>query len=408
MLARSDEDNSDPWVLVVDSGSGQNRSALAAVRALALAGYRPAVTVSTRSALAAVSRYCSRVVLTPRVDKPAFAAALGVETSSHAYLGVMPASDAAIVALAPPEMELIDKEKLAKRARDVGMRVPEWRVFDNGQSLCGAAEELNYPLVVKPSFKVNAVYPPARRIESSAGLRAYSTTTGPWIVQPYLEGEMRSLAGVMWQGSLVVAVHQRHERIWPPICGDACVASTVAPDEDFQHRVERLLATYNGVFQAERVGDYLLDVNPRVYGSLPLAIAAGANLPGVYWDLVRGLPASQITPRLGVTYHWWEGDSRNVLSRWRAGDITALQAARAIRSPSSLSNLRELFDDPRPVISRMRYAGASRRASVQQAHTGREGEYHRQLASVMASLPATQRPCNPSDRSFRHGSQRSR
>lgn len=353
----------NPWVLVVDSGSGQNRAALAAVRALAMAGYRSAVTVSSEPALAAVSKYCHRVVPTPNVGSPGFAAAVQAETASHAYLGVMPASDAALIALSTPEAAFVNKEKLAKRAADVGLNVPPHRVFDSVHSLANAAKDLDYPLVVKSALKVSILHRPARRMESPADLEQLRGTATPLIVQPYILGEMHSLAGVMWRRRLVVAVHQRHLRIWPPICGDACAALTIAPDEESVRKVERLLTTYEGVFQAEFVGKYLLDINPRVYGSLPLAVTAGANLVGVYWDRVRGLPFEQTTPRLGVKYYWWEGDMRNMLSRWRAGDIRTSEAVRALRTTTGIRAVREFLDDPRPAMARVRYAAASRGAA---------------------------------------------
>jgi hypothetical protein len=50
------------WVLVAEGGDRMSRGAFAAVRALASAGYSPAVTVSERFSLAASSRYCARRV----------------------------------------------------------------------------------------------------------------------------------------------------------------------------------------------------------------------------------------------------------------------------------------------------------------------------------------------------------
>ena len=43
----------EPWVLISEGGSGESRAAVAAVRALATEGYKPAVTVSGGLSLAA-------------------------------------------------------------------------------------------------------------------------------------------------------------------------------------------------------------------------------------------------------------------------------------------------------------------------------------------------------------------
>ena len=46
------------WVLVTEGGDGQSRAAVAAVRALAADGYRPAVTEYDGLSLAGASRHC--------------------------------------------------------------------------------------------------------------------------------------------------------------------------------------------------------------------------------------------------------------------------------------------------------------------------------------------------------------
>jgi ATP-grasp in the biosynthetic pathway with Ter operon len=347
-----------PWVLVVESGRGQNRSALAAVRALAQAGYRAALTVSSPNALAAASRYCQRVVITVPVDDPGFAAAIEAELDSFPYLGVMPTSDAAITALSDPGAPFVDKRLLAKRATDVGLPVPRDRVFETSDELLNSARDLDYPVVVKTSLKFRSNFLPARLINSPAELDTVRETPGPLMVQEYIPGEMHSLNGVMWKGRLVVAVHQRHLAIWPPVCGDACLAVTTEATETLKQQVVRLLDGYNGVFQIEMLGEYLLDVNPRVYGSVDLAVDAGVNLVGVYWDLVRGVPVEPAAPRIGVTYCWWEGEARRMLLRLRGGEATALHSLPAV---AGRFVTRELWGDPMPMVARVRYVRQGRR-----------------------------------------------
>ena len=347
---------SAPWVLVVDSGTGQNRSALAAVRAVAAAGYRAAVTVTGRSSLAAASRYCARVVRTPPVGDAGFATAVGAEIADRDYLDIMCASDAAIHALAAPGADLIDKERLAARATRLGLRMPPGRTFPTAASLLAASETLGYPVVVKSGLKASTASLPAQRVDSALDLRQFDGAPGPFTVQPFVDAPMHALVGVMWQGRLRLAVHQVHERIWPPACGDACAAYSTVPDDDLQQQVERLLSDYNGIFQVEFVGDYLVDVNPRVYGSLPLATAAGCDLAGAYLRLVQGLPVDVAVPRAGAHYTWWEGEVRHVLSRRREVPIGVRAGTRILVSALAGDARRELADDPRPVMARLRHA----------------------------------------------------
>lgn len=346
------------WVLVTDGTSGQNRSALAAVRALGAAGYNAAVTVSGPGpSIAAASRFCGRVVRVPPADDPGYADAVRSEAAAHDYLTVLPASDAGMQALQAPGRHLLDKYRLEALAREAGFQVPHGRPFEHFECLRAAADELDYPCVVKPTLRTGSQHVSARRFESAEHLRQAPHMPGLLLVQRVVDAGMHSVGGVMWKGRLVSAVHQRHDRLWPPLAGDACYAVTTAPDPSLEEKLERLLVGYDGVFQAEFAGPCLLDVNPRVYGSLPLAVAAGINPVSVYCDLIRGIDVPPSRARPGVRYHWWEGDLRHVASRWQSGELTIRHGVRALGIGSALNRYRPVLRDPKPSLSRTWYAG---------------------------------------------------
>jgi hypothetical protein len=343
------------WVLVTDGVSGQNRSTLAAVRALAHAGFRSAVTVSGNRSIAAASRYCDRVLVAPTVDDPGYADAIRAETAARPYLTVLPTSDAAMQALEAPGRELLDKQELAERARNAGLAVPPGQVFTDAASLCAAAAALDYPVVVKPTRRLLRRHQAAQRFDTPDQLRSVGDLPGPVVVQPAIDEEMHSVAGVMWRGELVVVIHQRHVRIWPRQCGDACYAVTTEPDLRLEKQLSTLLAGFDGVFQAEFAGPCLLDLNPRVYGSLPLAVAAGANPVDAWCRLLRGEEVTPVRARPGVEYRWWEGDVRHLADRWRSGESSLVQCARALRPLGSPSSRAHTLRDPRPSLERWRY-----------------------------------------------------
>jgi hypothetical protein len=342
------------WALVTDGANGQNRSALAAIRALGMAGYRTAVTVSGPRSVAGASRFCDRLVPVPTVDDAAYAESVAAELARHPYVAVLPASDAAIHALDAPGRDLLDKAELAVRAAAVGLKAPPGRRFASGDELRAAAGELDYPCVVKPLLRTGSRHLPTRRFDSEEELRGRLHPRGPLLVQPALCEEIHAIVGVAWRGRLVAAAHQVHERIWPADCGDACYAVTTAPEPELEAGLEALLADFDGVFQAEFAGPYLLDLNPRVYGSLALAVSAGANLPAVFCDLLRRIDVPPLRARPGVTYHWWEGDVRHLASQWRAGELGAAEAVRALDLPRLL-HPSPAQRDPRPAIERCRY-----------------------------------------------------
>jgi predicted ATP-grasp superfamily ATP-dependent carboligase len=339
-------------VLVVDPGDGHGRSALAAVRALAAAGYRPVVARSGKASLGAASRSCAGTIELPTPDDAGFAELVRAAAEGSGARAVLPASDAALRALASPGSELVDKSRLVARARAIGFPTPPTRVFENGAALVDAAGALDYPIVVKPAVPSM----PARRFDASAQLSALTSFAEPVLVQPFLGDPMGAVGGVVWRGRLVCAVHQRNDRTWPAYCGTSSSAVTIEPDDALERELLRLLDGFEGIFQAQLAGPYLLDLNPRVYGSLPLAVAAGVNLPAAWCDLVGGAEVPTRRARPGVRYRWMEGDIRSLFSSLRSRRIGMAGALRALRPVRGTAHSVESLRDPGPSFARLRHA----------------------------------------------------
>ena len=343
------------WVLISDGGSGQARSTLAAVRALAGAGYLPVVATSGEGSLAAASRFCARAIEVPRAGEVGYAASLRRQIG-RGYLTLLPASDAALLALEAPAARLVDKVVLEEEARRAGIATPPSFVATSRDELMALAGKLEYPVVVKPSVKHTIVAKnSARRVHSSAALAQIQVDT-PLIIQPYIQDPLRAVCGVMWKGELAAVVHQHYERTWPDDCGTASAAVTTAPDLILEERIEQLLAGHDGIFQAQLAGNYLLDLNPRVYGSMPLAVAAGVNLPAIVCDLIRGEEPQLLRAREGVFYRWIEGDVRHALNAFRTKGVSAMKALKMLSPHRGTAHSTESLADPRPMLKRLRHA----------------------------------------------------
>jgi hypothetical protein len=357
---RSGASGSGRWVLVTDGDDGQSRTPLATVQALSVAGYRPAVTMSGRYSLAGASRLTSRRVQVPQATSSGYLEAIRAEMDRLPYVTVLPTSDVALMALAPQLRSLVDKELLVDAVESVGLSLPPTRTFESSDALLASAHRLDYPVVVKP-----AMGHPARRAQSAADLSLLDGLPGRWIVQPFLSDGLRSLAGVMWKGRLASAVHQRFLRTWPRDCGMASLAETIEPDLDLEERIQALLGEYDGVFQVDVVGGFVLDVNPRAYASLPLAVGAGVNVVAQYCELCAndheaGQADWPIRSRTGVTFRWLDGDVRAVVGAWRAGDMALWQAVKQLPSRVGTAPAFQLLRDPRPFVERIKF-GLSRR-----------------------------------------------
>jgi predicted ATP-grasp superfamily ATP-dependent carboligase len=274
--------------------------------------------------------------------------------AGHPGAQLLAASDAVLVALGQPGADLVDKAVLPRLAATAGLRVPPTREFACAADLLDAALDLEYPVVVKATVKTQPSEV-ARRVDSARDLPAtLRALSGPVVVQPFAVGAMRAVCGVVGDGRLLAAVHQRYVRIWPPGCGTASAAVTTGPDHELESRLPLLLAGHTGVFQVQLIGDQVIDINPRVYGSLPLAVAAGANLPAIACRAAAGRHDSTVVRgRPGVRYRWLEGDVRRVLHDVRAGSLPLVAAGRALFPRRGTAHSVESLRDPGPILVRL-------------------------------------------------------
>ena len=342
-------------VLVTSGDNHGSRAALVAVRALAAGGYRPAVTVSGFRSLAGASRFCEQRVEVPSVtsNPAAFAGAVRAELLAGSYLTVLPISEPVLLALHLP-VPLVSKVATATAAAQAGIPVPPTRVFDSAQQLRDAADELDYPIVIKQDIKTHL----AIRADSAAAVRSAELADGVLVTQPFLKDKLRGIVGLMWHGKLVSAVHMSYLRIWPIPCGTITAGETLPIDAELEAGLERLLANHNGIFHADLAGRYLLDLNPRAHAVMSLGVSAGVNVIAQYCDLLRGIPVAASRAKGGRFYRWTEGDIRSVLHAVRRGKMTWGSALRALAPRPRTAYCIEDMRDPWPFVERLLEIGA--------------------------------------------------
>ena len=150
---------------------------------------------------------------------------------------------------------------------------------------------------------------------------------GEGLLQPYISGKLHSVSGVCWEGDLVCAMHQVSIRLWPLRTGGSSYAETVPPNPELERGIGRLMRAlgWSGLFQAQFVrtpgGEhYLIDLNPRTYGTLALAVAAGLNLPGIWLSLLLGRRPYVDGYRVGVRFRNEEKDLLALTRMLRNGE----------------------------------------------------------------------------------------
>jgi predicted ATP-grasp superfamily ATP-dependent carboligase len=276
------------------------------------------------------------------------------------YAFVLPGSDASLVALSEHREELeqhvrtglpdaavveraLDKVVLLEAAERAGLAAPPSIVCSDAYDARDRARELGFPLIVKPGRSFLRVgdtlhQRTAEVAEGPEELAALAPTFGtPFVLQRYeREAPIVSCSGVIAGDGIVALAVARYERTWPVEAGPSSFSETIAPPEGLHERIEALLGPlgWRGIFQVQLLdlGDRLatLDFNGRIFGSLELAVAAGADLPVIWADVLLGRAVEPVVARAGVRYRWEEGDVQHLLWQLKRGRV---QAAAAVLSP---------------------------------------------------------------------------
>lgn len=357
---------------------GEHIGALAAVRALGSAGYEPWVAASDSNAYAARSRAASGLILVPNSghDPEGFIENVRSAGEAHRFTAMLVGTERDLIAVArlrqrlgslaigTPELGTVlgitSKSTVNRLASEAGLNVPPTMEVDRDELRTG--DRLRGPLVVKPlrseldANGTGLVHLRAHRVDTYGELRRLAPTlTGDrWLIQPCINGTLGAICGVAWHGAIVCAVHQVAKRIWPTDIGMSAYAHTVPPDHELEAGVARLVSVlgWSGIFQAQFIhteeGSYLIDLNPRIYGSLALATAAGLNLPAILVELLAGRTVEVAPYRVGVRYRA-EQDVRALFHLLRTGRPAA--ASRGLIPRRFTAHPVVSLKDPLPVLT---------------------------------------------------------
>jgi predicted ATP-grasp superfamily ATP-dependent carboligase len=159
----------------------------------------------------------------------------------------------------------------------------------------------------------------------------------PVIVQRLVDGPKTSVCFVLDRDQRIAGVAQ-HEttRSWPEGAGSSSLARSVPVDRRLADRLRGILAAagFWGLAEIELIattnGLVPIDFNPRFYGTLPLTLASGVNLPAVWHAVATGSPVPSTGGyRPGVTFRWLEADLADLAAGHRAPIVVGGRGPRA-------------------------------------------------------------------------------
>ncbi|NLV37124.1 MAG: ATP-grasp domain-containing protein [Clostridiaceae bacterium] len=195
-----------------------------------------------------------------------------------------------------------DKLRLVEAAAQAGIPCPETTVLSANETIEHLSDRIRYPAVIKYRKGEALKLKPAKRYKivenREAFIEAYSqmhTMQEFPLVQEYIQGEGFGVSAVFDRNGepLEIFCHKRL-REYPVTGGPSCFCESIWDDRLVDYAI-RLLKKLNwrGVAMVEFKGDldsgaYLMEINPRFWGSLPLSIISGCDIPFAIYRAASG------------------------------------------------------------------------------------------------------------------------
>lgn len=310
------------------------KNSLGIVRHLGQMGVLVSVLARSRNSLVCRSRYCHEVIPCLSETVASLAESVLDAVKEGQFDLVLPVSYAMTLALAQrrhefdphTRLELVDSDtielaanklRMVELAQEIGVPAPKTFLATNALS---RNRDWAFPVVIKP-HKESPGHPPVRFARNLEQLRAALspqaeatafTDPSALLVQEYIPGRGCGFFATYQKGTCKRIFMHTRVREYPASGGISTCAESFY-DSKLERYGRKMLDALNwhGVAMVEfrrdsRDGEYkLMEVNPKFWGSVDLALAAGADFPG---DLCR--------MALGSTLSFTDFYRRNLRFQW--------------------------------------------------------------------------------------------
>lgn len=271
---------------------------------------------------------------------------------------------------------LMDKDAFHAYATEQGFPIPTTLDLVDREDAVRAAEELEFPCVVKPRARTREWDEHTKlkvfKVDSPASLLSVFDRCRPWsdrlIAQQWIDGgddALYSCNCYFDRDSQPLATFvARKLRQWPPGAGSSCLGEEVRNDEV----LETTLSLFGGLqYQGlgylemkrdERTGrHYIIEPNVgRPTGRSAIAEAGGVPLLYTMYCDAMGLPLpTERTQRYtGAKWVYVRHDLQAAVVGWRRGDLTLRGWLRSLRGRKAYAMLS--WKDPAPALFDLWYA----------------------------------------------------
>lgn len=250
-------------------------------------------------------------------------------------------------------VRLLNKARFIEFANAHDIPIPPSRVLRNRADVLRAAEELEFPCVLKPAVKTlnwhGRVGQKAIVLDSAEQLRDFHQRLQPWsdelVVQQWIDGPATNQFTCNCyfdsEGEPLVTFVTRKLRQWPPATGIGCFSEEF-DDAEVARETERLfsLAGYRGLGYLEMKRDecdgrcYVVEPNiGRPTGRAAAAEAGGVELlMTAYCDALGvRLPEARTQRFTDIKWIHRRRDLQAAWKLWRQRELTASQWRKSLR-----------------------------------------------------------------------------
>ena len=336
----SGDKHNKPTILVTDAGRG---SAIAIIRSLGRKGWRVIAADSDPRSPGFRSRYAQERLRYPAPETaPREFVTLLVHAAQEQGIDlIIPVTDAVILPLSEARAQfdgacrlalpdaaalevVTNKLKTLELAAQLGVPAPRTVLVHTAQQAVEQGQALGWPVVLKP--QVSRLY----RAQATTGASIEALTVGyaenpgqlmermrrfegccPVLLQEYYPGTGYGVELLLHQGRTLAAFQHKRLREIPITGGASAFRESVPIEPALYDCATRLLKALNwsGLamveFKVGAAGPKLMEINGRVWGSLPLAVCSGIDFPAWLAELyLDGPPDAAAAPktsyRIGV------------------------------------------------------------------------------------------------------------
>ena len=325
-------------ILITDSN---HHNALSIVRECGSLGHRIYILSFQEKSLCSFSRFCYQELIISNYSDPSFLSELLHFLDVHKIDLVIPVGGRSvfhfssiksqlqsIVKLVLPDQDTIhrvlSKSETYSLAQSLEVPVPKTYHPRSLAYIATLKDHISFPLVVKPDHELAAdkdvVY-----IQSYDALMSFFTSLSDipvhhYIIQEYVRGEGGGFFAIYSQGQCGPIFQHRRIRQYPPEGGSSVCAESYF-DHDMLSYAKLLLdhLNWHGVamveFKLTSNGPVFIEINPKFWGSLELAIQAGVSFPRLLIDVSEGKSFSFVNDFKKVRVSWVLGELKYLLKR---------------------------------------------------------------------------------------------